>query len=113
LEMVRNLTIGAEYFVYQNDKYLTANKERYDVSGLSIFGRYIFNPDVFSLFARFDRYEPNNKVSSDEMSMVIAGLDWAPFHKSMKLQPNIWFTSYGDSAKKNDVVFNLTFFMSF
>ena len=113
LEMVRNLTIGAEYFVYQNDKNLIATKERYDVSGLSIFGRYIFNPDVFSLFARFDRYEPNNKVSSDEMSLVIAGLDWAPFHKSMKLQPNIWFVSYANSGKKNDVTFNLTFFVSF
>ncbi len=113
LEMVRNLTTGAEYFVYHNDKYLTAGNERYDVSGLSIFGRYIFNPDVFSLFARFDRYEPNNKVSSDEMSLVIAGLDWAPFHKSMKLQLNIWFASYANSEKKNDVIFNLTFFMSF
>lgn len=113
LEMVRNLVIGAEYFVYQNEKYLTADKVRYDVSGFSLFGRYIFNPDVFSLFGRFDRYEPNNKASNDEMTLVIAGLDWSPFHKSMKLQPNIWFASYANSEKKNDVVFNFTFFLSF
>jgi len=112
-EMVKNLVVGTEYFVYRNDKYLTAEQVRYDVSGFSLFGRYSFDPDVFSLFARFDRYEPDNKVSSDEMSLIIAGLDWAPFHKSMKLQPNIWLTSYANSEKKNDVVFNLTFFMSF
>jgi len=113
IEMVKNLVLGAEYVVYKNDKYLTADEEKYDVSGLSIFGRYIFNPDVFSLFARFDSYEPNSQVGDDEMSLVIAGLDWAPFHKSIKFQPNIWFTSYSNSEKKNDVVFNFTFFMSF
>jgi hypothetical protein len=113
IDVVKNLTVGAEYFVYRNDKYLTADKARYDVSGLSIFGRYIVSPDVFAFFARFDRYEPNSKVGDDELSLVIAGLDWAPFHKSMKLQPNIWFQSYANSEKKNDVVFNFTFFLSF
>lgn len=100
LEMVKNLVIGAEYFVYQNDKYQTADKTRYDVSG-------------FSLFGRFDSYEPNNRVSDDEMSLVIAGLDWAPFHKSMKLQPNVWFVSYANSEKKNDMILQFTFFLSF
>jgi hypothetical protein len=113
MEMVRNLTIGAEYFVYQNDKYLTGDRERYDVSGLSIFGRYIVNQDVFALFARFDKNEPNNKIQDDEISLVIAGLDWAPFHKSMRLQPNIWYVTYANSEKKDDVIFNLTFFLSF
>jgi hypothetical protein len=54
------------------------------------------------------------------MSLVIAGFDWAPFDKSWRLQPNVWFTSYHDetryaaSAKKNsDIIFNLTFFLSF
>ncbi len=113
LEMVRDLVIGAEYFVYQNDNYLTAEKARYDVSGFSFFGRYSFSPDVFSLFARFDRYEPNSTVGDDEMSLAIAGLDWAPFHKSLRLQPNVWYVTYADSAKKDDMIFNLTFFLSF
>jgi hypothetical protein len=113
LEMVKNLVVGTEYFLYQNDKSITTDQIRYDVSGFSMFGRYSFEPDVFSLFARFDRYEPNSKVSNDEMSLVITGLDWAPFNRSMKLQPNVWFTSYANSAKKNDVIFNLTFFLSF
>jgi hypothetical protein len=112
-EMVKNLVLGAEYFVYQNDKYLTADEARFDVSGLSLFGRYTFNPDIFSLFARFDRYEPNSQSSDDESSLVIAGLDWAPFHKSMKLQPNIWIRFYADPEKKNDLIFNFTFFLSF
>jgi hypothetical protein len=112
-EMVKNLVVGTEYFVYRNDTYLTAAKERYDVSGFSLFGRYSFNPDVFSLFGRFDSYEPNSNVSDDEMNLVIAGLDWAPFHKSVKLQPNVWFVSYANSERKNDVIFQFTFFLSF
>jgi hypothetical protein len=112
-EMVKNLVVGTEYFVYRNDTYKTADMVRYDVSGFSLFGRYSLTPDYFSLFARFDSYEPNTQVSDDGMNLVIAGLDWAPFHKSMKLQPNVWFVSYANSAKKDDVIFNLTFFLGF
>jgi hypothetical protein len=113
VEMVKNLVLGAEYVVYQNDKYSTVDAARYDVSGLSIYGRYSVKPDVLSLFARFDSYEPNSKSSDDEMSLVIAGLDWAPVHKSMRLQPNIWIRSYANSGMKSDLIFNLTFFLSF
>ncbi len=113
LEMLKNLIIGAEYFVYRNDNYVTAAKERYDVSGLSAFGRYQVLKDKLALFARFDTYEPNNKTANDKINLVIAGFDWAPVNKSMKIQPHIWIYDYEDSAKKNDVVFNLTFFLSF
>jgi hypothetical protein len=112
-EMVKNLIIGAEYFVYKNDKYLTPAQTRYDVSGFSIFGRYSVKPDAFAFFGRFDKYEPNSTIENDESNLVIGGLDWAPFHKSWKLQPNIWYVTYADSAKKDDVIFNLTFFFSF
>jgi hypothetical protein len=44
---------------------------------------------------------------------VIVGFDWAPIHSSWKIQPNVWFYNYKDSAKKSDVVANLTFFLSF
>jgi hypothetical protein len=113
LEMVRNLVIGVEYFVYDNDKNLTADLRHYDTSGLSLFGRCIFKPDVFSVFARFDRCEPNSKNANDEINLVIAGLDWAPLHKSLRIQPNIWYYAYADSTKKDDAIFNLTFFLSF
>ncbi|MGQ9673997.1 MAG: hypothetical protein ACUVV5_12860 [Candidatus Aminicenantales bacterium] len=113
MEMVKNLILGMEYFVYRNDKNLTAEKNRYDVSGLSIFGRYILQPDVLALFARFDRYEPNSRIEDDTVSLVIAGFDWAPVHKSMRIQPNVWVRTYANPEKENDIVFNLTFFLSF
>jgi hypothetical protein len=113
LDMVKSLVLGAEFFVYENDKNLTADKVKYDVSGLSIFGRYTVKTDVFSLFARYDRYEPNSKLADDEMGLVIAGIDWAPVHKSMRLQPNIWYVTYSNSEKKDDLILNLTFFLSF
>ncbi len=111
-EFIPGLTLGAEWFVYRNDKNLQ-DGERYERSGLSVFGRYNLVPEKLNVFARFDRFEPNNLTANDQISLVIAGLDWAPLHSSLKLQPNIWFYDYQDPLKKNDVIFNLTFFMSF
>jgi hypothetical protein len=113
LEMVRNLVIGGEYFVYDNDKSLTADLRHYNISGFSVFGRYIFKLDVSSIFVRFDRYEPNSEIADDETSLIIAGFDWVPLHKSMRIQPNIWYYAYDDPTKKDDAIFNLTFFLSF
>ncbi|MGB9836023.1 MAG: hypothetical protein ACPLRX_04725 [Candidatus Saccharicenans sp.] len=112
LEFIPNLTLGTEWFVYRNDKNLQ-DGQRYDRAGLSIFGRYNLIPEKLNLFARFDHFEPNNLMSNDQINLVIAGLDWAPLHSSLKLQPNIWVYDYQDPLKKSDVVFNLTFFMSF
>ncbi|MBC7348716.1 MAG: hypothetical protein H5U05_01935 [Candidatus Aminicenantes bacterium] len=112
VDFIPNLTLGAEYFVYRNDKNLL-DGERYDRSGLSVFGRYNLIPEKLNLFARFDHYEPNNLATNDEISLIIAGLDWAPLHSSLKLQPNIWVYDYKDPLKKNDLILNLTFLMSF
>jgi hypothetical protein len=112
VEFIPDLTLGAEYFVYRNDKNLHED-QRYDRSGLSVFGRYNLIPDKLNLFARFDRYEPDDLTDDDEISLIIAGLDWAPLDKSFKLQPNIWVYGYKDPLKKNDFIFNLTFLMSF
>ena len=118
-EMVKNLVIGAEWFTYKYDLYQTAG-EKYDVGGWSVFGRYTIATDKFMLFGRYDSYIPNSLDRDLDMSLVIAGFDWAPFDKSWRLQPNVWFTSYHDEtryaagAKKNsDIIFNLTFFLSF
>ncbi|MBP6909792.1 MAG: hypothetical protein KBC18_05110 [Candidatus Saccharicenans sp.] len=113
LEAIKKLVVGAEYFVYRNDLNTVNIDERYDRTGYSIFGRYTAIQDKLNVFARFDRYEPNNKLSQDEINLVIAGLDWAPIHSSLKIQPNLWFYNYTDPAKKDDVVFNLTFMMAF
>lgn len=118
-EMVRNLIIGGEWFVFKNDLYQTAG-EKYDVSGWSVFGRYTVVPDKVTIFGRYDSYVPSSLDRELDMSLVIAGFDWTPFHASWKLQPNVWFYSYKDglrynanATKDSDLVFNLTFALSF
>jgi hypothetical protein len=118
-EMVKNLVIGAEWFTFKLDLNQTAG-EKYDVGGWSAFGRYVVKADKLSLFARYDSYRPNSLDRDLDMSLVIAGFDWAPYHASWRLQPNIWFTNYtngvrynANATKNSDIVFNLTFFLSF
>jgi len=112
IEFIRNLTLGAEYFIYRNDLNLQ-DTERYDRSGFSIFSRYNLIPEKLNLFARIDRYEPSNHAENDEIYLMIAGIDWAPLNSTFRLQPNIWVYSYTDPLKKNDVILNLTFLMTF
>lgn len=119
-EMVKNLVVGGEWFQFRNDLYQAAGA-KYSVSGWSVFARSIVQPDKLSLFARYDSYMPNSKDrANQDMSLVIAGLDWAPYHASWKLQPNVWLYRYKNpkfysaaATSKNDVAFNLTFFLSF
>jgi hypothetical protein len=118
-EMVKNLVVGAEWFTYQNDLYQVKG-EKYDVGGWSVFGRYALQPDKLAVFARYDGYAPNSLDGDQDLGLVIAGLDWAAFGPSCRLQPNVWFydykngTRYNPKATKNsDIVFNLTFFLSF
>ena len=118
-EMVKNLVVAGEWFTYRNDLYQTAGL-KYDVGGWSVFGRYAVKPDKFALFARYDSYMPNSLARDRDMSLAIVGFDWAPYHASWKLQPNVWFASYKDgtlynatATKNSDVIFNLTFFLSF
>ncbi len=118
-EMVKNLVLVGEWFTYRNDLYQTAD-EMYDVGGWSAFGRYTVKPNKFALFARYDSYMPNSLNRDRDMSLAIVGLDWAPYHASMKLQPNVWFVNYkngilynANATSNSDVVFNLTFFLSF
>jgi hypothetical protein len=119
-EMVTNLVIGGEWFQYKNDLY-QMNGAKYDASGWSAFGRYVISPNKFSLFARYDSYLPNSlDRANQDVSLAIVGFDWAPYHASWKLQPNVWFYNYKNpkyyssaATSKNDVSFNLTFFLSF
>ncbi len=118
-EKVKNLVVAGEWFTYKNDLNQTGG-QKYDVDGWSVFGRYVIKPDALQLFARYDNYSPNSLDSDLDMSLVIAGIDWAPYDASWRLQPNVWFYSYKDGTrylssvtKNSDVVFNLTFFLSF
>ena len=119
-EMVKNLVLGGEWFVYKNDLNQTASFVKYNVSGWSVFGRYGLIQDKLNAFARYDSYIPNGQNRLKDMSLTILGLDWAPRHSSLKFQPNIWFyqykhgTQYKATATSNsDVAFNMTFFLSF
>jgi hypothetical protein len=112
-DMVKGLTLAAEYFNYDNDKFTNADLSHYDTRGLSIWGIYKIVVDKFNVFARYDHYIPNSTKSLNNINLIIAGFDWTPVHKSWRLQPNIWYYTYADSTKKGDAVFNLTFFLSF
>ncbi len=112
-EMIKNLTVGLEYFTYNNELNVDKVKGEYNRTGWSAWGRYTIKPDKFALFARYDSYEPNTVTDNDETRLVIAGLDWAPWVTNVRIQPNIWFFDYTDTAKKDDIYFALTFFMSF
>jgi hypothetical protein len=118
-EMVKNLVIGGEWFTFKADLNQTAG-EKYSRGGWSAFGRYTLKPDKLQLFARYDSYIPNSMDRDQDMTLVIAGFDWAPYHASWKLQPNVWFYNYknglrynANATKNSDIVFNLTFFLSF
>jgi len=118
-EMVKNLVVAGEWFTFKADLN-QAGGEKYSRGGWSAFARYAVKPDKLQLFARYDRYMPNSLDRDLDMSLVIAGFDWAPYSATWKLQPNVWFYRFEDglrynaSATKNtDVVFNLTFFLSF
>jgi hypothetical protein len=118
-EMVKNLVIGGEWFTFKADLNQTGG-EKYDRRGWSAFARYSVKPDKLQLFARYDGYMPNSLDRDLDISLVIAGFDWAPYSATWKLQPNVWFYNYrngvrynADATKNSDVVFNLTFFLSF
>jgi hypothetical protein len=113
LEMVKGLALVGEWFTYDNETYKTAAGAHYKVGGWSVFGVYKIKPDKFSLFARYDSYQPNNKIDNDEFGLIILGADWTPYHTTWKIQPNIWIYNYKDSARKTDIVGVITFFISF
>jgi len=119
-DKIKGLTLGGEWFVYKNDLYQTSSYVKYDVSGWSAFGRCNLIPDKLNAFARYDSYLPNSEDTAKDMSLTILGLDWAPIHSSLKIQPNIWFYHYKDGTQykstatsNSDVAFNMTFFLAF
>jgi hypothetical protein len=113
-EMVKNLTLAFEWFTYNNGTYKLADGAHYDVQGWSAFGRYILAPNKLTLFGRYDQYEPNTKTADDKINLVIAGLEWQPTDNvALKIQPNIWFYTYENPSKKNDIAAVMTFFWTF
>jgi hypothetical protein len=116
-DMVQNLNISFEWFTYDNPTFSYKNTlglpVHYKNGGWSVFGTYKIIVDKLNAFARYDAYRPDSTQNIKDIGLAIVGLDWSPVHSSFKLQPNVWFYSYKDTAKKSDIVANLTFFMSF
>jgi hypothetical protein len=124
-EGIKDLVLGGEWFVYRNDLNqaldpATESEAKFNIGGWSVFGHYTLAPGKLNAFARYDAYRPNSLNPAKDMSLAIAGLDWAPISSTLRIQPNIWFVHYKDgtqykpSATSNsDVLFNLTFFLSF
>jgi len=110
-DVIRNLNLTFEWFRYDNDAYKTADRH-FNVGGWSLFATYKIRPDKLGLFARYDSYQPTSLDSSKDMSLIIAGLDWYAWGSTARIQPNIWIWDY-DDARRGDIVFNLTFFLSF
>lgn len=111
-DMIKNLNVSLEWFTYDNQTYKTAAK-RYKVGGWSAFATYKLRPEKLGLFARYDAYQPTSLDGNKDMSLIILGLDWFAWGAYGRLQPNIWIWNYKDSSRKQDVVFNMTFFLSF
>ena len=112
-EMVKGLTLVGEWFTYDNELNKTTAGTNFNIGGWSLFGVYKVKPDKFSLFARYDSYEPNDQVANNEFSLIILGADWTPYHTTWKVQPNVRITNYKDSLRKTDIVGVITFFLSF
>jgi len=120
-DIIPKLNVSGEWFTYDSDSFFnkvtqpdgsTVNRH-YNVGGLSLFGSYKIILDKLNVFARFDSCSPDSTNDNKNLCLAIVGFDWAPIHGSWKIQPNVWFYSYKDAAKKGDIVANLTFFLSF
>jgi hypothetical protein len=102
--------------------------------GISIFAHAALVKDKLNAFARYDAFNPSNKIDNSKYSsykgntsgyndpstkeqFITAGLDFTPV-KTVHLMPNIWYNKYtnqgpADLYNGNDVVYRLTFYYVF
>jgi hypothetical protein len=105
-----------------------------NASGISFFVRGNLVKDKLNFFARYDNFNPDNKIdnnkynkyagntsgyndSSTKEQFITGGLDFTPV-KSVHLMPNIWYNHYtnqGFASKYDsyDLVYRLTFYFVF
>lgn len=102
--------------------------------GISVFTHGTIVKDKLSFFARYDAFNPDNKIDNNKYNkyvgntsgyndpstkeqFITAGLDFTPV-KNVHLMPNIWsnkYTNQGFASKydANDFVYRLTFYFVF
>lgn len=135
-------TLGVEAYSnkLQNDNQATeissGNVDVLSVNakGLSIFTRGVIIKDKLNFFARYDAFNPSNKIDNTKYNMYVgntsgyndpstkgqfitAGLDFTPV-KNVHLMPNIWYNkniNQGFTPKydASDVVYRFTFYYVF
>lgn len=133
------ITIGAEAFINRLHKdniateIATSKVDTLSVNakGLSVFMHGLIIKDKLRYFARFDSYNPNDKINnrffnkyigntsnyndpSTKEQFITVGLDYTPV-KNVHFMPNIWYNKYinqGYDAKNNshDLVYRITFY---
>ncbi|MEP6467152.1 MAG: hypothetical protein ABJB05_12660, partial [Parafilimonas sp.] len=102
--------------------------------GISAFVRGAIVKDKLNFFARYDAFNPDNKIDNGKYSaykgntsgyndpntkeqFITAGLDFTPA-KNIHLMPNVWYDKYtnqGPAAlyNSNDLVYRVTFYYVF
>ena len=105
-----------------------------NATGLSIFTHGTIVKDKLNFFARYDAFNPDNKIDNSKYNsyvgntggfndpstkeqFITAGLDFTPMNK-VHLMPNIWYdhhTNQGFTPNYNasDVVYRFTFYYVF
>lgn len=136
---VPKITIGVEGYInnLKNDdqatEISTANVDVLSVQakGISFFVRGIVLKDKLNFFARYDGFNPDNKIDNSKYNkyvgntggfndpvtkeqFITAGLDFTPM-KNVHLMPNIWVNKDIDQGftpkyNGNDLVWRITFY---
>lgn len=139
------ITFGAEGFVnyLKNDdadtKIIGGANDTVSVAakGISLYVRGVIVKDKVGFFARFDSYNPDNKIDNNtykkfagstgnyndpttKEKFITAGLDFTPA-KNVHFMPNIWYNQYrsqlanttGSLHSDYDLVYRASFFFTF
>ena len=102
--------------------------------GISAFVRGALVKDKLNFFARYDAFNPDNKIDNSKYSaykgntsgytdpstkeqFITAGLDFTPA-KNVHLMPNVWYNKYTNQGasnlyNSNDLVYRVTFYYVF
>jgi hypothetical protein len=131
------LTVGVEGYInnLKNDDFATKIDGPTDTlsvaaKGISVYVEGNIVPNKLRFFARFDNFNPNDKIDNSVYSaykgntsnyndpstkeeFITAGLDYMPF-KNVHFMPNIWYNKYTNQGPKplynsDDLVYRITF----
>ena len=135
------LTVGVEGFInnLKNDDFATRIDSTTDIltvqaKGISVFVTGAIVPDKLKFFARYDAFNPDNKIDNSKYiaykgntssyndpntkeQFITAGLDFTPV-KNVHLMPNVWYNKYTNQGpanlyNSNDMVYRVTFYYVF